>query len=218
MVDIVILSTAKNDELYMTTVRCIQSIQQNTKDYNILVVEQNKNVNYNLLNVTTLKINEPFNYNKFANFGASLGTNTHICIANNDLIFTPNWFEEILKANHPVCSPICPDDKRQKDVYQNEIGTQVGRNLSGWCFVLERKIWEKIGGFDEDFSFWCADNSFVEQLKAINILPMVVPTSKVYHLGSKTLKTVSNRDELTRQQAIKFNRKYNQNLFGYGTK
>lgn len=215
MIDIVILSNAKNKDLEQTTINCIESIQKNTKDCNIIVVEQNALANYKC-NLTWYT-KEKFNYNQFANIGASLGSNEWICIANNDLIFIDNWLDELLKIDNPVLSPRCPDDKRQQNINVFEKGTQVGRHLSGWCFVVKRKVWEQIGGFDEDFSFWCADNSFVEQLIKIGIEPVVVEKSIVHHLGSKTLKTVNNREELTRQQVIKFNRKYNKNLFGYGT-
>ncbi|MBP8034728.1 MAG: hypothetical protein KAZ71_09025 [Bacteroidia bacterium] len=214
MIDIVILSNANSKELKSITDKCIYTVKHFTPNCNIIVIEQCLTAKYN---ETTIYKSEPFNYNKFANIGAKHGVNDYICIANNDLIFTANWFDEILKTNYPICSPICPDDKRQKGIVNNEIGDVVGRNLSGWCFVIKRSLWEIINGFDEDFSFWCADNSLVEQLKEFDILPMLVPSSKVYHLGSKTLKTVNNRDELTRQQVVKFNRKYNKNLFNYGT-
>lgn len=215
MIDIVILSNANSKELKSITDKCIYTVKHFTPNCNIIVIEQCLTAKYN---ETTIYKSEPFNYNKFANIGAKHGVNDYICIANNDLIFTANWFDEILKTNYPICSPICPDDKRQKGIVNNEIGDVVGRNLSGWCFVIKRYLFEIINGFDEDFSFWCADNSLVEQLKEFDILPMLVPSSKVYHLGSKTLGTVNNRDELTRQQVIKFNKKYNKNLFNYGSK
>lgn len=161
-------------------------------------------------------MNQPFNYNQFANIGASHGKSEYICIANNDLIFYPGWFNEILKADYQIVSPRCPDDKRQQDIIENEIGEQVGRHLSGWCFVIKRSVWEQIGGFDEDFGFWCADNSLMEQLLAIGIKPMVLADSYVKHLGSKTLKTMDNREELTKGFVKKFNKKYNKNLFGWG--
>jgi GT2 family glycosyltransferase len=215
MIDIVILSNAKDESLKSITNDCLNSIHKNTKKCNIIVVEQNKYIHWNKANLV-MNVNEKFNYNRFANLGAKEGFNEWICIANNDLIFTPNWLDELLKIDNPVLSPHCPDDKRQQNINGFEKGVQVGRHLSGWCFVVKRKVWEKIGGFDEDFSFWCADNSFVEQLIKIGIEPVVVEKSIVYHLGSKTLKTVNNRDELTKQQVIKFNRKYDKNLFGYG--
>ncbi len=215
MIDIVILSNAKTNALKEMTENCIYTARKFTPDANTIVIEQYNKTLYQNANLTIYK-SESFNYNHFANIGASLGTNKYICIANNDLIFTKNWFDEILKANYPICSPISPNDKRQIGITKNEIGDVVGRNLSGWCFVIERKLWERIGGFDEDFSFWCADNSLMEQLKEINILPMLVPKSVVHHLGSQTLNTEPDRNLLTKEQVKKYNRKFDKNLFGYG--
>ena len=218
MIDVIILSNAKTLELSRITANCIDSLLASNSEMKVFVVEQNHGIDWSEGhdNIRNIYLDQPFNYNQFANIGAKHGRNEWICIANNDLIFEPNWFREVLKANYPICSPRCPDDKRQQDITENEIGEQVGRHLSGWCFVIKRSLWEQIGGFDEDFSFWCADNSLMEQLLAIGIKPMVVKNSVVKHLGSKTLVTMENRDELTRDQVKKFNKKYNKNLFGWG--
>lgn len=219
MLDVVILSNAKTLELARITANCIDSLLASNIELNIFVLEQNQGIDWSEGhdNIRNIYLDIPFNYNQFANIGAKHGKSKWICIANNDLIFHPNWFDEILKDDYPICSPRCPDDKRQQDITKNEIGEQVGRHLSGWCFVIKRSLWEEIGGFDEDFSFWCADNSLMEQLLAINVLPKVYKDSIVNHLGSKTLVTMDNREELTRDQVKKFNKKYNQNLFGWGT-
>lgn len=219
MLDVIILSNAKTLELAIVTANCLESLLASNSEMKIFVVEQNHGIDWNegYDNVRNIYLDQAFNYNQFANIGAKHGRSEWICIANNDLIFEPNWFREILKANYPVCSPRCPNDKRQQDILENEIGEQVGRHLSGWCFVIKRSVWEEIGGFDEDFGFWCADNSLMEQLLAIGIRPMLVKNSIVEHLGSKTLNTMENREELTKDFVKKFNRKYNKNLFGWGT-
>lgn len=218
MLDVIILSNAKTLELNRITANCIDSLLACNTEMKIFVVEQNKAIDWSQAHsdIRNIYLEQDFNYNHFANIGAMNGRSEWICIANNDLIFDRNWFSEILKANHPVCSPRCPIDKRQKDVLANEIGEQVGRHLSGWCFVIKRSVWEQINGFDEDFGFWCADNSLMEQLLAIGIQPMLVKDSIVEHLGSKTLKTMPNRDELTVDYVKKFNKKYHKNLFGWG--
>ena len=84
--------------------------------------------------------------------------------------------------------------------------------------MIKKSTWEKIHGFDEDFSFWCADNAVIEQLKKINVKPVLSYDSVVVHLGSQTLNTLSKKeyDELTKVQVRKFNAKYNQNLFNLG--
>lgn len=219
MLDVVILSNAKTLELSRITANCIDSLLASNSAKNIFVVEQNQGIDWSEGhdNIRNIYLDMPFNYNQFANIAVKHCRSEWICIANNDLIFHEDWFREVYKANYPICSPRCPDDKRQQNITKNEIGEQVGRHLSGWCFVIKRSVWEQIGGFDEDFSFWCADNSLMEQLLAIGIKPMVLKNSIVKHLGSKTLVTMENREELTRDQVKKFNKKYNKNLFGWGT-
>jgi len=216
MTDVIILSNAKSEELYTLTQQTINTCfaTRGQESLNIIVIEQNRSKQY--LIAQTWYSDEKFNYNKFANIGARLCSSENIVIANNDLVFTEGWIDNLLAANHPFVCPKDPKDNRQASVTENEIGGQVGRNLGGWCFLIKRHLWESIGGFDEDCSFWCSDNAVVEQCREFDILPMIVPSSIVYHLGSQTLKTMPNRDELTVQQVKKFNKKYRKNLFGWG--
>ena len=212
MVDLIILSNGKNGSLRQMTQRCIDSI--NDERCRIIVIEQTK---FKYKNCQTIHKPEQFNYNAFANYGAKMGSNEWIMIANNDLIFNSGWLDALM--DYPVVevmSPKCLNDKRQRMVLNNAYGYEVGKHLAGWCFMINRKTWEQIGGFDEDFAFWCADNSLVEQLKAIGVKPIVKPKAIITHLGSTTLATSTNRYELTRLQVLKFNKKYNQNLFGLG--
>jgi hypothetical protein len=216
VVDVVILSNAKDRNLWVMTQKAIDSCiaGANSLPVNVVVIEQNKKATYK--NCTTHYVLDKFNYNAFANIGARKGSAEWVMICNNDLQFTSGWLHSLLIADHPVMSPKCPHDYRQKDIEENEIGDKCGRNLSGWAIFLKREIYNRISGFDEDFGFYCADNSFIEQIKAIGILPMLVPSSIVKHLGSSTLRTVTNKqqyDELTFGCVHKFNTKYGKDLF-----
>lgn len=216
IVDVVILSNAKNSRLYRMTQQAIDSCiaGANSLPVNVIVVEQNKNVKYKNAEVH-YELGE-FNYNKFGNIGISKGSAEWTMLCNNDVIFVSGWLHSLLIADHPVMSPKCPNDYRQKDIEENEIGEKCGRNLSGWAIFCKREIYNRISGFDEDFGFYCADNSFIEQIKSIGILPMIVPSSIVKHLGSSTLRTVTNKqqyDELTFGCVHKFNTKYSKDLF-----
>src|SRR5690606_20874250 len=124
------------------------------------------------------------------------------------------WLYELLKAEHNVVSPKCPKDIRQKKMIENTKGYEVAKHFSGWCFMLKRDIFNEIGGFDEDFGFWFADNATVKQLENKGYIPMIVPKALVEHLGSKTLKTLEEgeRIEITTNQAKKYNEKYNEKL------
>jgi GT2 family glycosyltransferase len=116
----------------------------------------------------------------------------------------------MMKVKADVMSPLNPGDKRQRGITQPESGYKNGRHFSGWCFVMKRTVWKKIGWFNEEFPFWCADDIVVEQLKNIGIKPTLVPKSVVKHMPSSTLKTLekNKQEELTRHQLKKFRKKH----------
>lgn len=213
--DIVIISNAKDTRLYRMTQNTIDTclVGANSLPINIIVMEQNPNARYK--NAETVLITESFGYNKFANIGAKRGSADWIMICNNDLVFKNGWLHNLLIADHPVMSPKCPHDSRQKGIIENELGVKCGRNFSGWAFMTKRSVWEQIGGFDDEFVFWFADNATIEQVLAIGITPMLVPGSLVEHLGSTTLNRTSpnERDAFTWGQCDRFNNKYEKTIF-----
>lgn len=215
--DVVILSNAKNKKLEEVTRNAVKSLLQSEQagTFNVIIIEQS-DVRYP--GTQTIHMPGEFNYNKFANLGIKKGIAPWVCIANNDLIFEKNWFSEMMKVRDKVMSPKNPGDKRQATIYHPQRGNVIGRHFAGWCFVMGRSTWEKIGGLDEDFPFWCADNAAMEQLKAIRVPATLVPASKVKHLASETLSTLTKDEKHAKTivQVKRFNRKYNQNLFNLG--
>lgn len=207
MIDLIILSKASTDSEYEMTKRAIQTV--NDSRVNIIVMEQTERT----YDVQTVHSPGDFNYNGFANKGASLGNSEWIMVANNDIIFHANWLDPLLEAQSPLVSPHEPTDRRQRGLMSNETGDIVGRHLSGWCFMIKRTLWEQIGGFDEDVEFWCSDNVVVEQVKKLGILPTVVARSLVTHIGSQTLQTAPDADSLKWKSVYIYNKKYGKDLF-----
>jgi hypothetical protein len=202
---IIILSDSKTPELKKITENCLISLKNSESiDFDICVVD-NKN---DFEGVRNLKINEEFNYNKFMNIAAKTSDSEWIIFCNNDLIFHKNWFTELMKYKYDVMSPKCPKDKRQAWIHKVEFGNQIGKYFSGWCFAMKRSIYENINGLNEEYIFWCADNVTIKQLESIKVTPCIIPTSLVTHLGSQTLNTMSNKNELTTEQLKNFKSKY----------
>lgn len=206
--DIVILSNATTGDLRTLTQNTVNTCLggANGMPIGITVIEQNPAVIYQ--RCATLHTDEKFHYNRFANFGASLGSADWIVIANNDLLFHDGWLHRLLAANHPLVSPKCPRDSRQTEFTSNTTGFITGRHLSGWCFMISRKMWEDIGGLDESVSFWCSDDVVVEQAREYGVAPMIVPDAVIEHVQSMTLNTKPSRDELTWKQIDIFAEKY----------
>lgn len=196
IVDVVMLSNAKSASLRRMTQKAIDTCLAgaNSLPVNVIVMEQQR---WAYKHAITVRAQGKFNYNRLANHGARIGSAEWIMVANNDLVFHDGWLHHLLAADHPVVSPKCPRDRRQAYAEENTTGYETARHLSGWCFMLRRELWEKIGGLDESTPFWAADDVTIEQLRAIDITPMLVVDSLVDHLGSMTLKTERDQVELT---------------------
>lgn len=215
ILDIVILSNAKIEQFRQMTETTIRTALETSRGYNlnIIVMEQQDHINY--ANAQTIHYDGEFNYNAVANLGISKGKAPYIMVANNDLVFKPDWLFHLLKANHNIVSPKCPIDFRQKGIKENTKGYEVAKHFSGWCFMMKRHIWEEIDGLDEDFGFWFSDNATVKQVQALGYIPMIVPDALVEHLGSRTLQTLNpqKQKEYTKDLIQKFNKKYNERQF-----
>lgn len=215
VVDVVILSKAVDRAGMQMTQAAIDSCfyTSNGLSVNIIVVENGNRINY--ARATTIYKPGKFNYNSFANTAASLGSAEWIMVANNDLTFKDGWLHHLIAAGNDVVSPHEPNDIRQKGIIKNELGDQCGRHFSGWCFMIKRKLWEDIGRFDTDVSFWCSDDVVIEQVLAKGVTPMLVKNSIVEHNISKTLHAQSSKDqqELTWRNVYIFNKKYGKQKF-----
>ncbi len=190
----VILVGDNND----VTKACIKSIQENTfVPYNIIV--------------------EPFDgYNKSLNEGAKKGNAEYIAFCNNDLVFHKNWFYPLAfgLGMYSSVSPWCDKthnqwwlDKHPESVYSSY---EVGKCIAGWFIMMERTTWESIGGFDERFEFWYADNAYAEQIKEIGYKHALIYQSKVTHLQSTTLNKKPSKEQrrLTHDQTKLFKKLY----------
>lgn len=204
VIDIVILSHAKNNELRELTERTINScIESDNQEFHFFIMEQNPEVEYKV--GITAHPSQPFNYNAYMNIGIEHTGSPYVCLCNNDLIFSKGWATNILDAmkQHELlsASPICP--KAYKNKVEINSGVYFGyRNsweVSGWCIMTDRTLYDTIGRLDESFPFWFADNIYSEQLKRNGIRHGLVSNSVVEHIGSKTLETLEadKKDELT---------------------
>lgn len=218
MIDVVIISDAKTLELHNLTIQAINTAKYNAGvPANIIVVESQP-IEYD---VKTIHPDIPFNYNAYLNLGAREGINPYIAFCNNDLIFFADWAKNLIegmtRASAESASPFdeCHEiEYRIKKNSKPRVGYWIRKHFAGWCFVWTRSLFEKIN-HDEDFGFWCADNSSAELLKKKGVRHVLIPKSHVRHLMSATLYTLpqSEQDIITWGGVDKFNNKYSQNLF-----
>jgi hypothetical protein len=215
--DLILISDARDEKLRQITEVAIISAGPHV---NIIVVESNREIYYD--NVITIHPTIPFNYNAYLNVGARAGSSEYILFGNNDLIFMPGWSENIIsemeKYGVVSASPLSPISNAE-DTFIIGSGSVFGYDMMtkfcGWAFVWKRDFFDKVQGLDEDFAFWCADNSAVEQLKKHHEKHILVTSSLVQHMGSTTLKHLDSnlRYQYTVLGVEKFNTKFQVNLW-----
>lgn len=215
LIDIIILSFAKNAELREMTETCLDSLLASEVaqevQFDIVVVESNHDAPvYSQAGVRTLYLPPPFNYHRYMNEGIKLTSGEYVAICNNDLYFHKGWASALLKAfaddselysASPACSRHHPVNgfPLESGVYQ---GYRVLKEVSGWCLLFKRSMLEITGMLDERFYFWYADDDYARTLQKYGLKHVLVTSSVVDHLDSKTLKThTSVRQRLMTKRA-----------------
>jgi N-acetylglucosaminyl-diphospho-decaprenol L-rhamnosyltransferase len=56
--------------------------------------------------------------------------------------------------------------------------------VSGACFVMRRRLWEQVGGFDEGYYLWYEDVDLAKRLRDLGRRNLVVGSARVHHGGA----------------------------------
>lgn len=182
--------------------KAIQSLCQSEPevDFAITLVESNPDWktlggNYGT-NVSVVVPREKFNFNRFNNLGAAQGNADWVLFANNDVVFHPGWASAMLDAHrkNPSLRCLCPVDPASPHTPPGTFpqdspfvpGYLVRVTFTGWCFLLQRSVFQTTGPFDERFDYYYADDDFSMTLRKHSILNAAVPRSQVSHLAHIT--------------------------------
>jgi len=201
----IILSRTDTLELFEMTKNCIQSLLDSEMDidFEVIIVESNKQYPDSGFEyadfVKVIVPYERFNFHQFLNIGIASATGDFVALCNNDLIFHKGWFSEILKISekHTDILSFSPSEEEHASPGRDFlIGYKVKQQLKGWCIVVKKKLFKKIGPLDETFSFYFADNDYGMTLKYHNLKHALVYGSYVEHLEKKSTRAAASNREL----------------------
>lgn len=200
-IDLVIMSSALNNELKNMTKDCIRTFAQNT-EYERIVVMEEKPVMYD--GTITIKQTLPHNINRCYNEGFKKTVSDWVCFANNDVVFLPNWSRIIEHSQYDSLSPVNPIWEKHKGLTGVIEGYTSGVEVAGWCIVVKRSTMQKIGGLNEEMDFLYTEDIYAEQLKIHGLKHALVCDSHVIHLLHKTINVIGNRVSMIAGQKEKF--------------
>lgn len=226
--DVIIISCGKTQTLKQLTQNSVNSCLNSTGEYNIIVIETCVSAKYQNCTTYYYQPQGSFNYNRALNYGISQCSGEYIACCNNDLVFDKNWSVNMLNAfNSTDFDSLSPFElvwhkewtecKAVNKLMNDENYLEAGEFVypgnavrvffTGWCYVIKRSAYNKIGKFSELVEFYYSDNIVVEQYKKHDIKHGLVGNSFVKHLGEKTWRTTlcsSNQRYYTDGQKTKF--------------
>jgi len=155
------------------------------------------------------------------NLGAKNASGKRLIFLNSDCVVTPNWITELVKFAGKndkwlVQPKILKFDKGIIDnagTNYNFLGIARGRGYkeadrgqydkdmevqicAGTCFMIDKKFFWDLGGFDEDFRYQYEDVDLNLRSKKMGGISFLCFKSVIYHKGSMTFKDNVSKSEL----------------------
>lgn len=147
------------------------------------------------------------------NQGIEASNAPYVCLANNDLIFTKGWLEEIISVfkkydNIGVLNPNSNNlgtppasgnslEGFAKDLRNKYEGIFVEMPFCiGFCMVIKREIIDKIGGFSEEFApLFFEDSDYSMKVKREGFLIGMAKGSYVWHKEHASVDKLGRKKE-----------------------
>lgn len=215
------------------TYECVDSIHKFTKDYEIILIDNGSDPEYTLEGVKIIRNVENIGFPKSINQGLRLSKGDYLCISNNDLCYTPHWWSYLKEHIDngadlvgPMTNYITGPQQVRVPVYRNmkELNRVASvfhvenyhkyrylSQLFGFCLIFSRKVYETIGGLDEQFGLGNAeDNDFSFRSLEVGFKLVMAMDVFVHHYGSVTHRIL----DLDYNKLLKENRKKLMNKWG----
>ena len=203
------------------TKECVSSIYENTKDFEIIIVDNgseppiNKDTIGLFRNVIVIRNETNLGFPVAVNQGIKQAKGDVICLLNNDVIVTPHWADKL--ASHldkfaivssmtnycagiqKTCIPVYYDTADLYRVSTEWEAEREGRILNvnwviGFLFMFKKSLYDEIGEFDESmFPSSGEEIDFCYRAKAAGHNVAMVQDVYVHHIGSVTFQDMHNQ-------------------------
>lgn len=198
------------------TMACVKSIFINTKDYELIIVNNNSNDGTKawlhefcagMENVTILNTERKYNFSEANNLGYQIATGEYIIFLNNDTIVTEDWaermhahFVNVPMKNIGMVGPVSSmsNGKQMVGIQDSEQWHAQHRTrwihtgvLYGWCMMIPKHVLIDIieDGmvFDERFQNSHEDNDLCLRIQNAGYKLIIAYDTYIYHKGQGTL-------------------------------
>jgi GT2 family glycosyltransferase len=166
-------------------------------------------------------------WNKGIEEGFLLGAD-YALVINDDVLFSPWTLTGLVRAFQSNLTPpnvgmvtavnLRGQMENPTDIFNIEIPSyethEFGLNPDFSCFMLDKKTYEKVGTFDENFNpAYFEDNDYHYRMQLLDIQAISTQWAPFYHYGSQTQNNDPNHPVVPSDAFIR-NRWYYQNKWG----
>jgi|SRR3990167_2183469 len=116
----------------------------------------------------------------------------YICLLNSDTVVEADWLRKLMQYFNPSVGAIGPvTDYGGEQRMERGRGIIETDTLSGFCLLFPKRVWEEIGGFDEQFELYFEDADFCRRIKDKGYKLLIAKDIFIHHEGQATIKEIN---------------------------
>lgn len=123
-----------------------------------------------------------------------------ICLLNSDTIVEEGWdkmVEVLYNTNAGAVGPVTDNcGGRQKNMTRSEAIEEIN-DLSGFCYLFRKEVWEEVGRFPADFSFYGQETVFNRKLEDRGYKLMVDRRVFIHHAKGRSWLAARDAGEIS---------------------
>lgn len=143
----------------------------------------------------------------------------YVCLLNSDTLVTEGWLNRLMsafadpkagivgpstnfcgtkQARFPMSTGLKPEEATtwSETVADEYRGQSEDSELSGFCYLLKKEVWQKIGGFKTEFGFYGQETEFNIRARYAGYKTLWRKDAFVYHYGGASVKAAQERGEM----------------------
>lgn len=206
MTSIVIPAYYATQELVEITAKCLRSLHLTELPDQIILVDDGSPIQATQdFSDIDIRLPENQGYSAAVNAGLEAAQGDIIIVGNNDLTFHENWLTELLRVLDEGFDVATCWTSDQKYKLQDKIEQDA---KFGSIFAMKREVYEQVGGFDEQFRGYFADDDLRKRMLEAGFTIGKNCNLVIEHLAKATYDVTDPDDEEYQRAKILFEIKH----------
>lgn len=202
------------------TKKCVESIQKNTKDYNLILIDNGSTDGtaeyFKTLDATVITNKENLGFVKAVNQGLKASKND-VVILNNDTEVPEGWLDKMREALADNVGAVGPLSTApgQEQYYKDFKKRWWGLYLAFFCVLIKREVVDKIGYLDEKFEVGLGeDQDYCNRIRQAGYIIRLRIDVVVKHHHRVTVKTIPDIEKIAEKNHEYLKKKWGQKKIG----